>query len=246
VAAWFQRGAHEVSVGDALRRYHAAAAHTVPADARFEPQPGVYQYRGDGVDRISVLGTTQRWGSEVRGIVTNDGGGCWTFEALFNSLHSQSWRYCVRDGALYEHGGESVQEFDFGTWSAKDHSTFTCSQPGVVLRARERVGASYPLRCEGHSEQNDTDTVSSGTMTLVGRETIDVGGEPLETFHVRSARTVSRDQHGTERSDNWFSVKTGLLVKMTRDIQVSSKTFIGDVRYHEQGTIELLSTTPTR
>jgi hypothetical protein len=243
---WGGRGAETVPFEDALSRFRDTNVQTVPANVAFAPDAGVYEYRASGSEKLSVLGASQRWGDTVWGTVSNGAGECWDFSVLFNTHHTQVWRYCGGEGTLLETGGESLMEFDFGAFSAKDRTVFTCEPPGVVLRSGDAPGASTKIRCEGHSTDNDTQMVSSGTLELVARTTVRVGGESVDAFHVRSERTMSGDQRGRERTDRWFAVDNGLLLKLTRDISVVSKSILGDVRYTERGTIVVASLTPRR
>ena len=57
---------------------------------------------------------------------------------------------------------------------------------------------------------------------------------------------VSGDQYGTDRSDSWFSVTNGMLLKLSHDINVHSPSPIGTVTYSERGSFVLTSLVPRR
>jgi hypothetical protein len=248
VFVWAGRGAKEVSVDDALARYRSSQPTevTVRSGARFEPRPGVYEYRASGREKLSLLNTTQQWGPKMFGTVTADGKGCWSFSALFNSHHDQQWQYCARGDTLYEQGGVTNQKFDFGAFSAKDKSVFTCPTPGVVLRAGEKRGMSAPILCKGHGDGTNANTTSKGTITFVGIEHVTVAGDTVETYHVRSGRTVGGDQEGTDEMDSWFATRDAMLVKFTRHLRVTSPSPVGHVTYREDGSFTLVSQSPRR
>jgi hypothetical protein len=180
------------------------------------------------------------------GTVTSDGKGCWSFSALFNTHHDQQWRYCARGDTLYEEGGVTNQKFDFGAFSAKDRSVFTCPTPGVVLRAGETPGTSAPIVCNGHGDGTNSNTTSKGTIEFVGVERVTVGADAIETYHVRSVRRVSGDQKGTDEMDTWFATRDAMLVKFSRQLRVTSPSPVGHVTYREDGSCTLVSQSPRR
>ena len=88
------------------------------------------------------------------------------------------------------------------------------------------------------------ETVSAGTYRAVGEESIDVGGTEVRTQHFSSERTMTGAQTGTERSELWFALDTGLPVRNERSITADSDTPIGTTTYTEEGAFSLVSTEP--
>jgi hypothetical protein len=246
--AWSNRGAHTASVNDAVSRFRETDDGGSDGDpaARLVPPAGVYTYEGRGREKLSVLGTAQSWGDTIPATVKRGADGCWTLLAEFNTHHSHTWRYCVRDGTLVEQGGTTRQQFDFVAFTASDVNVFTCPRPGVVVEPDRAVGASSAVECTGHSERQGTDVTSKGTNTFVGREKLTIGSRSVDVYHVRLVRKLSGDQAGDDRSEAWFSTDTAMLLKMTRDIRVTSPSPVGDVTYTEQGTMVLTSLEPRR
>jgi hypothetical protein len=244
--AWSQRGAHEASLDRTLQRFRANAGVTTTPAAPLQPAAGVYTYQATGAEHLSVLHTTQGWGPIMPATVTDAGNGCWSLQVEFNTHHTQTWNYCAHGGTLTENGGATTQTFDFVAFSATDHSLFTCSTPGVVVRRDEDAGASAQIVCNGNSTVQHTKMTSTGTIVFVGVERLSIGGKAVDAYHVRSARAESGDQHGTDRSDSWFAVRDGMLLKLVRNIEVRSPSPIGSVTYTEHGSFVLTSLAPRR
>jgi hypothetical protein len=241
--AWRDRGAKEASVEDALARFRAGGESGGAAALR--PAAGVYTYGGSGRERLSVLGTSQRWGASLPATVTHDGE-CWRLRVDFSTNHWQDWRYCPDRGVLREAGGTTSQRFDFVAFTADDVNVFTCEPPNDVVRGDAEPGDSWAQRCEGRSTTRGTHAVSSGTTTFVGIEEIDVGGERVPAFRYRAERTLSGDQAGTDTSETWFSLRDGMVLRQTRSVHVESPSPLGTVTYTEDGSFTLTSLTPRR
>jgi hypothetical protein len=244
--SWMRRGAHEVSVDDALQRFRETPGHDVVGTDGLQPAAGVYTYEGRGSESLSVLGTKQQWGDTIPATVVHGPDGCWTLTVDFNTHHSQSWRYCAQDDSLVERGGKTSQTFDFVAFSATDVNTFTCAPPAVVLRDGAQRGTPTAVECEGRSAERGTVVASTGTNTYVGREELMIGSAHVAAYHVRSEREMSGDQEGTDRSDAWYAVRGGMLLRLERDIEVRSPSPVGTVTYTERGRIELTSLTARR
>jgi hypothetical protein len=88
--------------------------------------------------------------------------------------------------------------------------------------------------------------ITSGIRTLVGRETLQIGGEAVESLHYRMEQTMSGDQRGTEKTDMWFSATSGLPLRNERLIEVVSPapSPLDEVTYTERGNWELTSLQP--
>jgi hypothetical protein len=243
---WSHRGAKAVSVSEAVNRFRAGANGTSDAGGALIPAAGVYTYAGSGTERLSFLNTKQAWGSTMPATVTRAAGDCWVLKVDFSTHHSQDWRYCARGGRLLETGGTTKQTFAFVAFSVSETDFFRCTTPGAVIRPGADSGTSAPITCLGRSKTRSGVATSKGTLTFLGRTPVRVGSALIDAYHVRSARTLSGAQRGTERSDSWFATRDGMLLKFGRSIDVRSPSPIGDVRYRENGSFVLTSTSPQR
>jgi hypothetical protein len=237
-------GTHPVPT-DVARRRFAQSSSTQPANpALLQPPAGVYTYRGSGTEHLSLPPKSQSQGPTMPGTVTHDGSGCWTFRIDYSNHHWQTWHYCARSGGLVEQGGQSWARWDFVVTTYDNLADFTCDPPSVVIRADMGPGDEWQQRCEGTSSGTKGRGVSAGPYTYVGRQTIEVGGDPVATYHFRQRRTLSGNQSGTQDSDLWFARHNGLPVRNERSFTVHTDTPIGASTYTERGTFVLTSLEP--
>ena len=99
-------------------------------------------------------------------------------------------------------------------------------------------------RCTGTNTAVKGAMVSTGPYTFKGLATVSVGGRRIPAAHFLRLRTDSGAQHGTERSDVWFSRSTGLPLRLQQTIQVTSSTPFGTSTYRQVGVLSLVSMTP--
>ncbi len=207
------------------------------------PAAGVYRYQGSGTESISTPPLSQTQGPTMPGTVEWGDDGCWTFRIDLSSNHWQSWTYCPEGDTVSEVGGSTWQRWMIGATAITNLSVFTCTQ-GAVVVAPTAGPDSWDERCTGTSDTVPGETVSAGSYRLVGEESIDVGGTKVRTQHFTSERTMTGAQTGTERSELWFALDTGLPVRNERSITADSDTPIGTTTYTEEGAFSLVSAEP--
>lgn len=210
------------------------------------PPEGVYDYRGEGTERLDRFPGSTQQGPLVPGTVVHTGDGCWTFRVDYHSKHWQSWDFCVRDGRLEERGGAAEQQLDLVAIEVTASSRTTCPAGVVAADPAARPGDEAVQTCDVESSAADTPLRTSGRSTFVGRESIDVGGHPVETLHHRRERDITGAQRGVERLDVWFDASTGLPVRNERSVELRTDTPIGSLTYTESGSYSLASATPER
>ncbi len=242
---WSQRGAHEASTADAIAQYRRDQGHNAGAGF-LRPASGVYTYRAQGSERISVLGTTQQWGPTAPATVTRGTGECWALRIAYNTNHWEEQRYCPTRTGLLDLGQRIHQSFDFGVTNVGDTNVITCRPPGEAIRIAAQPGDSWRQSCTGRSGDQKTTVTSAGRNTFVGIEPVPVGGKAVPALHYRQRRTLSGDQTGTEDTELWFALDDGMVLRSTHDARVVSPSPVGDVTFVERGTITLLSRVPRR
>ena len=239
-ALWSDSDARPVDVDEARQRLGSSTTSAVVTPGSRRPANGVYLYRGSGFDRLTRPPKEQPQGPEMPATVTDDGQGCWRFEIDYSSNHRQSWRYCPTDAGLEEAGGETFQRWDFVVMSNESTSVFECDH-ATAIRAEQQPGDEWDQSC--HSTE-DPLTVSAGPYRFVGDEQLEIGDRTMTASHYHRERTMTGGQRGTERSEVWFAVDTGLPLRNERTIEVDTATVIGDVHYTEIANFELTSSTP--
>lgn len=244
---WATRGPDEVATEDVIERFDAdGSGDDEVASGDLRPEPGVYVYDASGAEELSLLGTRQEWGPTMPATVTADGESCWRLRIEFSSAHWQEQRYCVDDGTLRETSGTSYQGFDLGATTVGETNEFTCDPPHAVLDLDAEPGDSWPQRCVGRSADRDTEVVTAGTTTFVGREELRIGDETVDALHYRQQRELSGDQSGTQDEHLWFSAQDGMLLRNETDTSAVSPSPIGEVEFTQRGEFELRSLTPQR
>jgi len=241
----FREEAQPVSLADAEERFREEHPGVLEGERPLVPAEGVYEYRGSGVDRLSVLGLEQQQGPVMPATVTHDGDDCWTLRIDYSDKHWQDWRYCVIDAgaALDEAAGTTWQRWDLGVTAIENLTESRCR--GDVLRATMEPGDEWRQQCDLTNDQVDGSTVSAGPVRYLGVVDVDVGDATVPAYHLRRERELTGAQQGTERSDLWIA-PNGLPVRQHRVITLSSPSPVGDITYDEDTDYRLTSLAPRR
>lgn len=255
VAVWFalgRDGARPVSIDEARARTTTTAEGTTTApttdgaggsDATAVPAAGVYEYTGSGREELSLPPLSQDQGPTIPATVEHGDPGCWTIRFDYSSNHWQTWSYCRRGPDLVEVGGLSWQRWMLGATAITNLTTSTCDD-APVLPARRDTDQAWTGRCTSTNEAVSGEASSEGPYRYVGEETVTVGGVDVVTARFVRERTMAGAQDGTERSEVWFAVDTGLPVRNQREITVATDTPVGASTYTERGEFELAAVDP--
>jgi hypothetical protein len=200
------------------------------------PKPGVYSYRTSGGEQVDVLGGSRHdYPATTTVTITHEGCG---YSQRWQPLE-QRWderRICPGPSGDLLRTIDSYHEF----FRDGDRRTFTCD-PTTLTRppASAPPGTSWQGKCVS----GPTTAINRGSV--VGRERIDVAGASIETIHIRVDVQVSGDQTGSSRVDGWAIPETGLVVReIATTTTDSQQPPFGNVRYHEEYEIVLLSLEP--
>jgi len=213
----------------------AATAH--PSGPLGPPQAGVYTYRASGswTTTVPVLGTERRvLPATVPAVLRTDGDG-WTLAFAYFDKHHTTLSYRGGAGPELE---ESAGDTDSVRFGFKVRSSMTCA-PDIVVRPVS-PGTSWDQECRGVTQGviNATQDLPS-TTTLVGIDHLDVGGSPVDAWHVRRVSRVLGSEAGTLLSDSWYSTADGLLLRLETQSRTS-----GLVDHVESIHLDLASLTP--
>lgn len=235
--------AEPVSV-DAARAAAKEAGAPETEAALLMPKSGVYAYAGSGTERLSRPPTEQPQGPEMPGTVTAAGDGCWSFRIDYSSIHWQRWDYCVEGGRLIERGGESFQQLDLAVIAVDVSTTTTCDAAVVAIDLDAAPGSTAEQRCVATTTGSDSAVTSSGPLTFVGSEPVDVNGITVDAVRYRRDRTFSGNQRGFERLELWFDAETGLPLVNQRSIELITSSPLGELTYTETGEFRLTTLDP--
>jgi hypothetical protein len=248
VVLWNRVTTRPVSIAEAGRRAGAAGYGTDQSATAtpLRPAAGIYQYRGEGTEKLDKPPRSQSQGPGIPGTVTHLGGRCWKFRVDYNTNHWQSWDYCSTGKGLTEQGGSFFQRLDLVITKVETSSTYTCDPPADTIRAAQRVGDQWKQNCHGTSTTASGEVIAAGPYRYLGQEDLDIGGKRVKALHYQWSRTLTGGQNGTEAGDFWFDAETGLPLRNRRVVTVHSDSPIGRVTYDERGSFVLVSMTPTR
>ena len=248
---WNQDSAQPVSLDEAQERVASSDQNSddqngeAPSETiRPRPAAGVYEYIGEGTERLDVPPKTQTQGPEIPGTVTHLDDRCWRLRVDYSTLHWQSWDYCVDGTNLTEHAGAFFQRLDLVVAQVDTNSSSICDPPVDAIRADRQPSDETIQRCSGTSTGTTGEVISEGPYTFVGTEGLDIGGTAVQALHYHRLRTLSGGQDGTEDVNVWFEPDTGLPLRNTREITVQSDSLVGGVTYTESGSFELTSLQP--
>lgn len=207
------------------------------------PAAGVYRYTGSGGERLSLPPLSQDQGPTIPAAVSHLDDGCWSIRFDYSTNHWQSWTYCPQGGDLVETGGRSWQRWMVGTTAITNLTSASC-ETSVALPAERRPGQVWEARCTATNESVEGEAVSAGPLTFVGEEDLDVGGKTVRAARFLRERTLTGAQTGTERTDLWLAVDTGLPLRNERELRVEADTPIGRSTYTEEAHFELADLDP--
>ena len=234
------------SVASALHSFRGSGPTAgVPGSSHAIPSAGVYTMRGKGLERISFPPNSQQDGTLVPVTISHLSSACWRMRLDFNVAHWEDYVFCPSDSGLRQLSNHVDQAWDFGATSVTNLSTVTCPADTVVLPRDPKEDALLRWRC---LERNTNTAIGSGVSTtrarVIGFETVRVGDVAVPTVEERQTATVSGAQTGHVVTDWWFSMSTGLPVRLDRHRVVHSQSPIGTVTYTEDGSGVLTSLKP--
>lgn len=241
-AAWFVLGreqAEELSDDQALVDFRAGQGAAGAAEGR--PVAGVYAATATGVESIGLPGFDEQLGPNAPVTVTYGDGGCFTARADLNSHHWRSWTYCPSATATFALVGlETFTERSAPGLDLATLSTYRCDVPLDVLWSGAVAGETRTGHCTGRAEVEDTVTDDVASIEVLGTEQLEIGGDTVETVHVRTVDEFSEAQTGTETGEWWLDAATGLPLRARIDAALSGGA--GD--YSETIELDLTSVRP--
>jgi CRP-like cAMP-binding protein len=213
------------------------AAQASPAAPAFRtPAPGVYTYATSGEESISLAGARHTYPETTHAVVTTTEGCGWHVEHRVIEEHTDIHDRCTTAEAVSVLARGSEVEF-FGQ---RDSLVYNCDPPAQLLG----IGVEPGTTSAGSCASGDGEGEARYSGVVVGLEQLTIGGEPVDTVHIRARYELSGRANGTSSVDWWLHAETGLTVREERTVDTRARAVWGDVRYQEDATFELLSLTP--
>jgi len=221
--------AEPVTVDEAVTSFRTDTEQT-PGEQSPIPE-GVYVYMTSGYEKTDALtGVTHRY--PKRSTITITATDCGV-SLLWRVLKGRTteWIYCVTPG-----GWELVSQDERHTFFGRtEPTTYLCA--GMQIRP---AGTKWSVACTTDSSEE------RGVGSVVGRESIRVGGQTVSAEHIRRTSTFSGEIRGSSRHDLWFDSGSGVPVRIVMVSRTTNDSPVGDVHYEENVTLLLTSLTPRR
>jgi len=208
------------------------------------PAEGVYPLNGQGTERISFPPNSQRDGAVMPVTITYLADGCWQWHIDYNVAHWEEYDFCSSDGRLLLAGNRDSQSWDFGEIKVNNLGRFTCPSGSVVLPQSPKPGETQRYSCTGTNTAVSGRSIAATTVRIVGMVTLRIGGTVVPTIHELQLVTLTGGQRGRVREDWWFTVRSGLPVRVERQITLLSNSPVGTITYSEVGSWQMASLRP--
>jgi hypothetical protein len=205
------------------------------------PAEGVYPIKGQGTERISFPPNSQLDGAVMPVTIMYLADACWRWHIDYNVAHWEEYDFCPRRGGLLLAGSRVSQSWDFGDTKVNNLSRFTCPSVSVVLPQDPKPGQTQRYSCTGSNTAVSGRSIAATTVRIVGIVTLQIGGVVVPTIHELQQVTLTGGQRGRVREDWWFTVSSGLPVRVARQITLLSNSPIGTITYNEVGSWQMTS-----
>lgn len=242
VVWWLSFSPEVVTVKDALDDFRARVSTTlmaksparVPRGPHAIPPIGVYTYKTVGRESLDgPLNESHDYPAESAITITaSDCGFDWRWEVFERRSDTNTW--CWTNSGLTE----SRSTTDHIFFNVHDKRTFVC-QPVAVVLPSDPAATSSSI-CAG------SDTVNAHTAQVAGTESLQVGGDTVDTVIVKATDVAGKKSRGTSTVTLWLRASDGLIVKMHRIADIKNNSIIGAIHYTEDITLTLSSLLPQR
>jgi hypothetical protein len=192
--------------------------------------PGVYAYATTGFEEVDAFGGG-RHDYPPETFLTLRPEGCGT-GIRWHPLEER-----FEEDVVCADGSLDVINSYHEWFGVPDFSAWECSDGARTLPRGDETAWSFTCEKPGESEQ-------VWEYRVVGEETIEVGGEPVETLHVVGTETITGRTVGGSENHQWVLVGTLLPVRRTSVGENTTESAIGPVRYNEEFEITLVSLEP--
>jgi hypothetical protein len=235
--AWalvFRTVSTPVGLREALRMYRREQTEKVLQTLRDHlPSPGVYSYRTNGGESLSLPGMDRSFPPTTSMIVT--GGNCATVSWVPLTQHTETTTECAGPDGGFDVPRLVTQESIAG---ANTTSTVLCPATAYLLPPHATQGQKWTATC---ALQSPAEKVALAGEAL-GESTMSIAGHSVTVEHTRFTLDFDGSQSGTNPTDFWIVPSNGLIVQEKEMVAATS----GGVSYSENMLSTLTSLSPLR
>ena len=233
------------SVSAVIRSFKASGATSSGKGLAYAPPAeGVYELRGKGTERISFPPNSQRDGTVMPASVTYLSDGCWRWHVDYNVAHWEEYDFCPGASDLLLSADRNFQSWDFGAVKIQNLASFKCPSLATVLPGDQSPAQNLTWSCAGTNTAVPGPSTAKTKARILAVVDLKIDGAAVPTVHERQQVTLSGAQKGTIDEDWWFTVSSGLPVRMERHITILTKSPVGSIDYHEAGSWQMVSLHP--
>lgn len=178
----------------------------------------------------------QPQGPAMTATVTYLEDGCWEFRIEMSEFRSDLTTMCpTSDGGLQKKRELQTQLWDVpGIGIVENFSDVDCEQ-GDLVRPGMQPDDSWTHLCGGVNSAVEGDYFSNASYRFVAEETLDVGGETVEVYHLEENRQISGSSEGEMLVSWWFAKSDFRPMKSERTVSVVTDSDFGAISYTEEG-----------
>ncbi len=222
-----------VSVDDAVVSFRDSAPVDVSRPRR--PDPGVYVYDTVGDEHVDALGgATHGYPERTTMTITTTDCGYRVRWDVFQERFDELDLCLTADG---ESIAASRQHREF--FGITNDRTYRCDE-STTIRAEPSVSGDVRSTTCWAGE------ASAGMrVTVIGPDTITVGGQPVDALKVRLESELAGDVRGQSLLDYWID-DTGLVLRRESKVTTDADSPLGVTKYDETYTVQLVSLVPER
>ncbi len=234
------------SLNSAVRSFQSRTSTTLQTgQVRYKPpKAGVYTLKGHGGEKISFPPASQNDSAVMPMSVTYAASGCWLWRIDYNVAHWEEYEFCPRTEELKLARIRNFQSWDFGVASVKNLTTVACAHAVTVLPADLSKGNVISWTCPGSSTAIHGASSEKTVARIVGTTTVRIGGVSVRVIRDHQVTTLRGAQRGTDVEDWWFDGTSGLPLRETRQLTITTSSPVGDIRYTEKGSWQVASLSP--
>lgn len=200
------------------------------------PAPGVYRYQTVGFERLSLLGASRRYPAETTRTVRHGGGCSWSMRLVLLAEHQEEHSFCGTTTTL-DATGNTTSVTWFGFASTVE---LVCDRPLHEADRNAPPGTSTPFLC-----RQGTDSTFSGTTTIGSEASVVVDGQVRRAWRLDVRGTFEGQTRGTVVVSELIDQEDGGVLFEQRTTDLTQRSPLGDVTYHQEVTFTLSSLSPT-